>query len=439
MSDPFSENRSQHQLVREAQMGLSLVVVVVAAVGTWTFYQYQSFKNNIPKHVQNAPVATHVGPDVYLSQLEARSLRSQESALANRDASDQKRGQPQQLFQSRSKPGPIQPEKIVEPIEELVVEIVPPKSTYSKNKTVSVPVPRQSEPFTPPTQSENHFEPAAEDITNQLAESKAEKTFVNPIKSFFPGSNHKIESSKPKQETIPPRKDDEFLKHANSIVARLPLQPSIQESSNNKNEVVQAEFVESEGPLKPTVANNDFAANKVVAAPKKAELDNDFLVAAKVANDESIPQIAETVEDKPALQETDPAIYETQSGESFFTIAQKKYGDGRYFRALFELNRSNVDGFDKIAAGTKLRTPDVETLHQRFPDLCPQELLAKANPKNPLIYTTLAGDTLFDIARRKMGQASRYLELMALNKKILPANANHLTRLPADLDLKLPN
>ena len=54
------------------------------------------------------------------------------------------------------------------------------------------------------------------------------------------------------------------------------------------------------------------------------------------------------------------------------------------------------------------------------------------------IYTVRQGDNLFDIARNELLQASRYLEILELNREHLSADCTHLTPLPAGLKLKIP-
>ena len=54
------------------------------------------------------------------------------------------------------------------------------------------------------------------------------------------------------------------------------------------------------------------------------------------------------------------------------------------------------------------------------------------------MYLTTAGDTLFSIAAETLGQASRFVELLELNRAILPPGAGSSTRLPAGLPLHLP-
>ena len=115
------------------------------------------------------------------------------------------------------------------------------------------------------------------------------------------------------------------------------------------------------------------------------------------------------------------------------------YGDGRYFRALFQHNRSIVADFENIAVGTKLNVPLAKTLNTSYPELCPADAQAVAVSTGKLsAYETSDGDTLFDIARKTTGQASRYLEILKLNKELLPPNVGHLTRLDAGITLRLP-
>jgi hypothetical protein len=54
------------------------------------------------------------------------------------------------------------------------------------------------------------------------------------------------------------------------------------------------------------------------------------------------------------------------------------------------------------------------------------------------MYRTRVGDTLFNIAREQLGQASRFGELLQQNKDRLPARTGHLSALPEGLELKLP-
>lgn len=53
-------------------------------------------------------------------------------------------------------------------------------------------------------------------------------------------------------------------------------------------------------------------------------------------------------------------------------------------------------------------------------------------------YMTKQGETLFEIAANELGQASRYLEIMELNRTRLPERVSDSTPLPANLKLFIP-
>jgi nucleoid-associated protein YgaU len=132
----------------------------------------------------------------------------------------------------------------------------------------------------------------------------------------------------------------------------------------------------------------------------------------------------------------------SQDGDSFWLIAQRVYDDGRYFNALYEFNRQQVPAFNGIPVGTRIATPAVAQLRQRWPRLCPDEPKV-ANQGDALSgdsgsYLTQGGESLFEIARDELGQASRYLEILDLNRDRLPEATNHQTELPAELIILLP-
>lgn len=129
----------------------------------------------------------------------------------------------------------------------------------------------------------------------------------------------------------------------------------------------------------------------------------------------------------------------SQDGDSFWLIAQRVYGDGRLFNALYEFNRNQVESFNEIPVGTRISTPRLSELRQKCPQLCPRDALFPPYlPGRGGIYTSIEGDTLFDIARDQLGQASRYLEIQQLNADKLPADVGHATSLPAGVQILLP-
>ena len=141
------------------------------------------------------------------------------------------------------------------------------------------------------------------------------------------------------------------------------------------------------------------------------------------------------------LLQSDPYSHIVQPGDSFWTIAQQRYDNGDYFRALYKYNEHKVSDFNLLIPGTQIDTPTKAQLQRQWPELCPMDdgkttvrLIRSANS----IYVTSPGDTLFEIARQRLGQASRYLEILQRNAARLPAEVNHLTPLLGGLELDLP-
>jgi len=145
--------------------------------------------------------------------------------------------------------------------------------------------------------------------------------------------------------------------------------------------------------------------------------------------------------------------YKTQKGDSLWTIAQAVYGDGRYFRALHEMNQDTLSLSDSIPTGTVLKVSSIKELRNDYPELCPNQEKNHRSPDGPVagdsnqklgaplddrFYRTEDGDTLFEIARQRLGQASRYLEIYELNRFRIPETANHLTPLGGGIELLLP-
>ena len=148
------------------------------------------------------------------------------------------------------------------------------------------------------------------------------------------------------------------------------------------------------------------------------------------------------------------SVHHVQQGESLWSIAQQHYGDGEWFRALYQYNKHELAKPDELAQGDSITLPLKQDLRQLWPELCPVErtrvgATADTNAvaygqsdsgfgHEPDVYETRAGDTLFEIARQRLGQASRYVELLELNGNRLHGELNHLTPLRAGIRLVMP-
>jgi len=131
--------------------------------------------------------------------------------------------------------------------------------------------------------------------------------------------------------------------------------------------------------------------------------------------------------------------YVVQPNDSFWTISESLYGTGSYFRALAEWNRETVADENRLCVGDALEAPAPSELERRYPDLCPspkrnqvmRERMSAVSTGTQYhggpTYTIREGDTLYDIARYKLGAGARWTEIYDLNRDVLQGDFDYLT------------
>jgi nucleoid-associated protein YgaU len=148
------------------------------------------------------------------------------------------------------------------------------------------------------------------------------------------------------------------------------------------------------------------------------------------------------VEERPLSASTEPAPpedgkYIVQPNDTLWAVSEKVYGNGRYFKAIAQHNRSQLPRPDRLTVGTVISVPPVSVLEQNYPALCPKQrksALVKsrtmpASTRQRLSgdsYVVEEGDTLFDIARHELGKASRWAEIYDLNRETLGEDFDYL-------------
>jgi hypothetical protein len=160
----------------------------------------------------------------------------------------------------------------------------------------------------------------------------------------------------------------------------------------------------------------------------------------------------------PEVDSFDEAIYTCQPGDTFASIAAKYYpGAVPYGDALLWYNRNHPDAGDGIRqdppvlSGQRVYIPlEKRVLEQRYPKLIPG-LPAPAVPAAPAApppsassaapnypqyrVTQPEGETMFEIAKRTLGNGFRWKEIAALNPNLasdFAVEANKVLRLPPD-------
>jgi nucleoid-associated protein YgaU len=139
---------------------------------------------------------------------------------------------------------------------------------------------------------------------------------------------------------------------------------------------------------------------------------------------------------QPTHTPTPDGTYTVEPNDSFWTISQKVYGTGGYFKAVQRHNRKPGSQADGLEIGEKILVPPAETLQQKYPDLCPKQRGAAggrmmpasshSNMRGGRVYVVEEGDSLFDIARYELGKASRWAEIYDLNRGQLGSDYNYI-------------
>lgn len=130
--------------------------------------------------------------------------------------------------------------------------------------------------------------------------------------------------------------------------------------------------------------------------------------------------------------------YTVQPNDNLWSISEKVYGTGRYFKAIGEHNRAKLPRADRLQVGSVIDVPAASVLENRYPQLCPkqrksvvvQPRAVRASAQQPVssdgVYVVEEGDTLFDIARYELGKASRWAEIYELNRDKLGGDIDYL-------------
>ena len=168
-------------------------------------------------------------------------------------------------------------------------------------------------------------------------------------------------------------------------------------------------------------------------------------VEAPVSNKTRAPSFDSKFAASPAA---DDNTYLVQNDESFWEIAQKQYGNGAYYKALEAYNAHRFPNSGTLQSGDLVETPTLAELEHAYPDLCPKlqkaptrrRVATAVKPRRAAasgrVYVVQEGDTVFDIARYELGQATRWAEIYELNRDVL---GDDLTHLPPGSELRLPS
>ena len=170
--------------------------------------------------------------------------------------------------------------------------------------------------------------------------------------------------------------------------------------------------------------------------PGRPKPSQDWQASPDAASPTAEPAVVTPAAEQPLPVEN--GLYTVQPGDTLWSISEKVYGTGGYFKALAARNRSMLPRSDKLTVGSQVAVPPTSDLEHDFPTLCPrQRKSALVRPQaippaatqrraNSDVYIVAEGDTLFDIARYELGKASRWAEIYELNRDLLGQDFDYL-------------
>ena len=82
--DPFAESSDYRKVMREAKIGILMLVMLVGFFMYVVYYRVERFKSQLPQYVLDAPVANLVEPDQYFHQLQSQVAEAKQPVASNK-------------------------------------------------------------------------------------------------------------------------------------------------------------------------------------------------------------------------------------------------------------------------------------------------------------------------------------------------------------------
>lgn len=106
-------------------------------------------------------------------------------------------------------------------------------------------------------------------------------------------------------------------------------------------------------------------------------------------------------------------FYNVKPGDSLYAIAAETLGSGARWREIYEANQ------DKVGAGYLVRPGQRLVIATKKPAAPAVMAVAMPKPAGAKPYLVTAGDNLYTIAAKKLGDANRWREIVMMNKAML--------------------
>ena len=498
MRDPFKPH-TNHQLVREAQFGFTVIGLLVATLIYVAWFRLNG-GDRLPEGIRDSPIAMQVYPNSPNYDSESHQMVASNSARQR--FADPKSNQSLKAPKVPTAMMPLTevPRKMMADSQRSARRLSKDAATIDRSvtkvATLLKPTKNKAAPaaINPPiiVNPLKEIEASAK-LKPTLSPSPKERLPLPPATDRLPIGPSAIAPQPAKLPAITPapaRKSNDFK----ALEPKAPptTKPSSTDSNPNHFSPFQSSSFKSSSASALSKANATASLPKSLPKPEPTVAHPTTVPTLRTSEASVFPSLRSLEDAKPQkltpqpfppLRPTPPTpqpspkfetsaatetsnvqtvsfestTWKVKRGDSFWSIAQQSYGDGRFFRALYESNRARVPGFENLRENVELDIPSEAQLIARHPSLCPADAVhrndpCRATPNDVMkdltdscdmelqqrFYETKAKDTLFGVAQRELGQASRYVDLLELNRFRIPADSDHQTLLPTGIQLLMP-
>jgi len=132
--------------------------------------------------------------------------------------------------------------------------------------------------------------------------------------------------------------------------------------------------------------------------------------------------------------DTEPIVHYVKPGETLYTIAQRYYGNGEYYRSIIEANPGRVLANGHVREDVRLVIPNKAGLIQAAGQGASPETNGSQQVVTADVIVVQSGQTLSSLAQRYLGSSSRWRDLFDANRDLIDSPRE----LAPGMKLKIP-